>query len=316
VTHPNSEAWYKETKAIFAWRLPAGTTASQTSLDKTQNTIPRVLRRPAVNTITVDNIASGVWYFNARFQTATGWTKVYSYKIQVDTVAPDSVVIINSNNNSAPMLSAQDALSGIDYFEVEVDGVKAVKIIPTGKETPIEIPGISAGTHLVKAIAYDLAGNSTATTAKVEFPQSGSVTITDFSKTIREGKRIIASGVGPKNSTVNITLVTQEGISRIYTASTTSSGKFTFQSEPISGTGTYEMWAQAVLPNGNLGATSAHVQIEVNPSAVTRFGSMFRSLLTVSNIIILILSILCILGWLNYFLLKKSLKSGIRRKIP
>lgn len=313
-TYPDSIKWYNEPNGTFAWNLPAGTIASQTSLDRTQGTPPRVLRKPPISSIAIPNIQDGVWYFNARSQTSAGWSKIYSYKIQIDTAAPDSVIIANGVNNTVPILSAHDALSGIGYFMVQVDGADAVKITPTGSQTPLNIPDISSGAHTVKAIAYDLAGNSASATTDVTFPQSNSVAITNYSKTMREGDRITASGVGPQNSAVNIELVTQEGISRTYTASTTNSGSFTFQTEPIAGTGTYDMWAQAVLPNAVLGAASAHMQIQVNPSTVTKFSLAFKSLLTASNIIILILSILCLLGWLNYFLLRKSIKSGAQRK--
>ena len=310
-TYPNSSVWYSQPNGTFSWTLPQGSLASQTSLDRTQGTTPRVLRKPPVSSIAIANTPDGVWYFNARFETASGWSKIYSYKIQIDATPPDSVVITNGTNNAAPTLSAHDALSGIDYYMVQVDGAAAVKITPTATETPINIPGINEGTHLVQAVAYDLAGNSATTTANVVFPQSIGAAITYYSKAINEGDRIVVNGMGPRNSNVNIELVAPDGVSRTYNSSTTDSGTFVFQSEPIAETGTYTLWAQT---NSSSAAVSPHVQIVVNPSLFTRITSALKSSATPTNIIILILSILCILGWMNYFLLKKSIRAGTQGK--
>lgn len=313
-TDPDSSKWYSNSGATFLWKLPAGAIAIQTALDRSQGAVPQVLRTPPVSTISVHKIDDGVWYFNARVKTSAGWSQISSYKIQIDTVAPDSVTINNGSSSASPTLSAHDALSGIDYFMVQVDGAPAVKIASAGSETPIAISGISPGTHKVLATAYDLAGNSAAATSSVEFPQPQNVEITNYSKIIREGGRITANGTGPQNSVIQIELVTQDGIARMYNTASNESGAFSFQSEPIAGAGSYQLWAQSVLTDGSLGAASAHAQILVNPSAITQLAAFFKSLFTATNIIIFALSVLCILGWMNYFLLKKSSKRPVSRR--
>jgi hypothetical protein len=315
-TFPDSSKWYNQSSGIFSWKLPQGATASQTSLDKISGSLPRVLRKPAVSTISVDKIQEGVWYFKARFQNAGGWSKVFSYKIQVDTTPPDSVVIATSSGN-IPVVSAHDALSGLDYFMAQIDSGQPVKIIPLGNETPINITGVSPGVHSVKITAYDLAGNPATASADVEFKQPQEARITNYSESIREGERISAYGTGPANSPINIVLISPDGIARTYTVNSASAGGFSFQSEPIAGIGFYDMRAQYIKLDGSLGAESVTVKISVIASAATKFGSVLKSVsrvVTASNIIIVILSILCILGWLNYFALKKNTKQKSQKR--
>lgn len=312
-THPNSEAWYKETKAVFAWQLPAGATASQTSLDKTANTIPRVLRRPAVSTITVDNITSGVWYFNARFLSAKGWSPVTSYKIQVDTTPPESVTLLpvsTENQRAAPAIIATDAHSGIAYYMVRIDTAEPTRFESTQGETEIAIPDISAGTHQVFVQAFDRAGNMTETKGAYEFKERVKLSVLDYSKSVREGGRITVQGIGPANAPITITLLTDEAIRRSYDVTSNAKGEFTFKSEPIATTGSFEMWVSTVRSDG-VKAESEHYTILVEKSLSSRLGDMLRSaarVLTPSNIIILLLAILAALGWLNYFQLKKKLQ--------
>ncbi len=313
VTHPNSEAWYKETKAIFAWKLPRGVTASQTSLDKTAGVVPRVLRRPAASTITVDNITSGVWYFNARFLSAQGWSPVTAYKIQVDTTSPESVTVVPAsaeNQRAAPAITATDAHSGIDYYMVGIDDTNPVRLTAVQGETEIAIPGISAGTHQVVVQAFDRAGNMTETKGTYEFKERVKLSVSDYSKSVREGGRITVQGIGPVNAPIAITLLTDEGIQRSYDVTSDAKGKFAFKSEPIATTGSFEMWVSAVRSDG-VKAESEHYTILVEKSLSSRVGDALRSaarLLTPSNIIILLLAILAALGWLNYFQLKKKLQ--------
>lgn len=321
VTHPNSEVWYKETKAVFTWKLPRGITASQTSLDKTPGVVPRVLRRPAANTITVDNITSGVWYFNARFLSAQGWSPVSTYKIKVDTTPPDSVTIVPvsaENQRAVPAITATDVHSGIAYYMVSVDAAEPVKLESVQDETEIAVPGISAGTHQVVVQAFDRVGNMTETKGAYEFKERVKLSIGDYSKSVREGGRIMVQGIGPASAPITITLLTDENIRRSYDVTSDAKGKFAFKSEPIATKGSFEMWVSTVRSDG-VKAESEHYTILVEKSLSSRLGDAFRSvarLLTPSNIIIILLAILAVLGWLNYFQLKKKLQQiSLKRNV-
>ena len=133
------------------------------------------------------------------------------------------------------------------------------------------------------------------------------MTLDSYTKEIKEGQRIEATGTGPTGSNINVTLLTEDGISRVYTTTTNGNGQFSFRSEPISGGGTYTMWAES----GDHKLTSQKVTINVVVSSGSKLLAAIKSsakYFTSSNIIIFFLSILCLLGWLNYFALKRSIK--------
>jgi hypothetical protein len=222
---------------------------------------------------------------------------------------PDNLVIHDSTQNSPATITAHDELSGISSFMVQIDGAAAVRVTPTGNITPLDISGVNPGTHNVKVVAYDLAGNSVSASASVKFRYSQATQITNYSRYITEGQRISANGIAPQGASVNIHLLTQDGLERIYNIPQSNNGTFSFQSEPIAEIGNYQMWAQVLMPDGSLSAISAHIPISVKLSITGRVGSMFKTathLLNVSNVIILLLLILCIVGWMNYFKIKKS----------
>lgn len=313
VTHPDSQIWYKGAKAVFTWKLPRSITASQTSLDKTPGTIPRILRRPAVSTVTVDNVTSGVWYFNARFLSAKGWSPVTAYKIQVDSTSPESVAIIPAsvdNQRAVPAIAATDTHSGIDYYLVSIDGAEPAKLPFTQGTTEISLPGISVGAHQVLVQAYDRAGNVAETKGTYEFKERVQLSIVDYSRGIREGGRITVRGRGPNSAPVTITLLTDEGIRRSYDVVSNANGNFTFKSEPIATTGSFEMWATAIRSDG-VKAETEHYTITVEKSFGSKFVDVFRAarrLLTPTNIIIVLLALLAALGWMNYFRLRKIIR--------
>ncbi|MBI5530974.1 MAG: hypothetical protein HY918_05785 [Candidatus Doudnabacteria bacterium] len=308
-THPDSNKWYNQTKAIFSWKLPPGTSASQTSFDSTALSVPRVLRKPAVSTIAVEDIKDGTWYFNSRFLVNGAWTKTAAYKVQVDTAAPESLAINQGDSKTLPIISAHDALSGIDYFLVKIDGQEAIKIPAKDGSASILSEGISSGMHLVEVEAYDFAGNLASAKANIEFKQQAVLAIKDYSAEIKEGGRIKAQGQAPANSKVNILLTTEDGISRAYVVKSDELGNFSFRSEPIAALGSYVMWAEVA------DLKSARIIINVKQTYLTRIAgvmSLVSGLLTIENIIIAILFIFAIFGWLNYFMLRRK-QAGHRK---
>lgn len=319
-SHPDSAKWYNLTKAVFSWKLPPGAAASQTSLDKTEKTTPRILRRPAVNTISAEGIKDGIWYFNSRFLTGGSWSKITAYKVQVDTAAPEKIIITPAGapgGSRYPTVSASDELSGIDYFIIQADGAAGVKIVPSENVAEIKIPGISAGMHHITAYAYDLAGNSASAQADLEFKRESGLNIVSYTKEVIEAGRIEAEGLGPANSLINIQLVTEEGITRTYGVSTDGNGMFNFRSEPLAATGNYKMWAEIPAVDGNAKVESARLNITVQKSVGSKIIQGFKyaaGLFSPTNIIILTLSFLCLLGWLNYFMLRKSIHPALQRK--
>ena len=87
-THPDQNAWYSDNNAIFEWKFPSQTKTVQTAIDTDPSGAPHVTYTPAISKKEVANVGDGVSYFHLRYMTASGWSAISTYKIQVDTVAP------------------------------------------------------------------------------------------------------------------------------------------------------------------------------------------------------------------------------------
>lgn len=319
-THPDSNKWYKEKRAVFNWRIPTGAIASQTLFDQNQNSLPIVLYRPAINTVTIDTVADGVWYFHARFLVNQTWSPVYSYKIQVDTTPPENLkaaIETNSEDRLVAKLSATDQLSQLDYYTLQIDNQPVINVPAVEGETTALLPPISKGDHTLITTVFDKAGNSTTTTENFTNQAEEKILITEYTKEIKNNEEIKAFGVAPANTSIRISLATQEGLIRYYYITSNSTGDFTFISEPIAGGEVYTLWAEVERTDGRPALSSQQVTIRVQDSLWARLYRLMiflRHLITWNNILLLLLFILAVTGWYKYWRLRLKFNNRLGKK--
>jgi hypothetical protein len=167
VSHPNEELYYNAAKAKFTWDLPADVMVVRLSLDDKIDTTPTTNYDPAIAEKEFDKLTDGVMYFHLRFQNEAGWGPTTHKKIKVDTTPPpDFPLEVNPVASTTDVLLrfvATDTLSGIDRYEITIDG---------GSPTKVPIASVVGGSYTLKAqlpgdheitvAAFDRAGNSTA----------------------------------------------------------------------------------------------------------------------------------------------------------
>jgi len=334
LSHPNSELWYKEKRATFNWRIPSGTTASQTSLDQSATGIPSVTRRPAINAIAVDVPNDGIWYFHARFLVGSTWSPVYTYKIQVDTTPPDNFnvsVKSNSDNNLSAIMTATDKNSQLAYYTVQIDSQLPINVPFVEPETSLLLPLLSKGSHVLTAIAYDKAGNSITKIVEFESLDGEKIIINEYEKEIADKERIKLSGLASANTPLRVSLVTKNGLIRYYFIQTQLDGTFSFISEPIVGGGEYTIVIEREATLEKPALSSEEIKIFVKDSIIEKSRNWFlglKSLITLFNILILFLIIFGLFGWYKYLRLRhyvgkkfgkkssvKSLGEEIKKKL-
>lgn len=312
-THPDSNSWYKETKASFRWNIPSGATASQTLFDQNPNSLPVVLYRPPINSVTIDKVeADGVWYVHARFQVKQVWSPVYSYKIQVDTTPPTdlrAVVEPNAEGRLTAKLSATDQLSQVAYYTVALDDQLPLNVPSTAPETIALLPPVSKGTHNLTVTVFDKAGNSTPLTQNFENEGETGIRITDYTKQIKDNDSIRVEGIAPADTPIRISLSTQEGLIRYYYVKSNSTGDFVFTSEPVVGGEVYTLWAEIEGKEGQPALSSQQVTIKVEDSWASWLRHQLdylKTLITWTNIIILTLFLSSVMGWYEYWRLRRK----------
>lgn len=168
LTHPDEEKWYLNNDPEFIWEIPADATAVKSLINKIPRAIPTTLHPYLISGRKLKDLEDGIWYFHVRFENQYGWGAVSDRKVLIDTKAPKAFEIKVDNKgditNPKPFLyfETEDALSGIDFYELEINGT-----IITVKESFYKMPFREPGEHRVIVSAFDMAGNSTVASVDV-----------------------------------------------------------------------------------------------------------------------------------------------------
>src|SRR3989344_1047773 len=167
-THPDEENWYSNKNPVFKWELPSGVDQVILVLSKRANSPPLISYAPPILEKQLTDLEDGEWYLNGRFRTSDGLGPVTSFKFNIDTQLPSDFTITRldtadlTNPRPELLFETSDATSGVDHYELAVNGGEPVKIEASeaGKSygAPLQIPGEKN----LEIKAFDKAGNATA----------------------------------------------------------------------------------------------------------------------------------------------------------
>ncbi len=165
-THLDEKLYYSAAKAKFIWELPPDVTVVRIAFDVKPETVPTTSYDPAINEKEYDQLIEGVMYFHLRYKNDAGWGPTTHKKVQIDESPPApfalDIEVPASSTDATLKFSATDTLSGIDRYEIVVDGGNSIKIPPTEIKADAYILTAQApGEHSVTLKAYDKAGNYT-----------------------------------------------------------------------------------------------------------------------------------------------------------
>jgi hypothetical protein len=174
-THPSPDNWYPVVKPIVQWTLPSGVTQVQTVLDRDPKAGPRVTYRPAISEKVLEELDEGVWYFQIRYRDAEGWSDMSSYRIQIDSIAPNitssEFVYDESAGIAYVQAPATDGGSGVDVYEIVIDGASPIRVAANEfMAAPYAIPITTSGVHRISVTAYDKANNSDVREGTISVP--------------------------------------------------------------------------------------------------------------------------------------------------
>ncbi len=176
-THSDQTAWYQNENALMTWQLPAGATAVQTIVDRSATAAPSVEYKPAIVEKRVTNLADGVWYFGVRAKVGGAWGPVARYTLQIDRSAPELASTITLDYDEAAQdllisgVSASDEVSGIDHYELSVDGKNPLRVASDAfAGGSYRLHYAKTGTHSIQLRAYDKAGNHTEASGSFNTP--------------------------------------------------------------------------------------------------------------------------------------------------
>jgi len=167
-TH-EKDKWSNKTAGTFTWDVPNGITAVRLLFDEEPDSSPTVEYSPPIAEREIKDMEDGISYLHVALKNAAGWGESSHRKIMIDT-APPSEFTVAANERQGPLgpeivlsfPTTTDELSGIDNYEISVDGGVPITVLP---EEVIEgeyiMPPQDGGVHTAVIAAIDKAGNRT-----------------------------------------------------------------------------------------------------------------------------------------------------------
>ena len=317
-THPDPEKWYSNNNPEFSWELPTDINGVSIYFSESPKSNPGPVSDGLFDKKLYQDIENGVWYFHIKLKNRSGWGAIVHRKILIDTETPKPFEIKSDNEgdvtNPNPILifKSEDTLSGIDYYEVSIDGGQAVKILSAENENPYKMPLQSSGKHIIIVKAFDRANNFIEASTDLIIEPIEPPVITDFPQKIEEGDNLIIRGSSlyPKGK---ITIfVKKEGKEPLTNnVETDSKGNwFYIHPESLDG-GIYQVWAQITDQRGAKSNLTEKNVIEVALPALIKFGKIainYLSIVVSLAALIIVLIGIILYGWFKISKIRKKLR--------
>ncbi len=153
-THETGQ-WSRNKNPWFSWN--AGYQIAY-GFNTRNNTIP-VSSLKNLSSISFSDVKDGIYYFHLKFVDKVGANKVLRYKTMIDTKKPTNFIVTKvlpkkAGDKLSVTIKAKDALSGIAYYNVIIDG-KGNKMVKNSFTTAIK----QGGSHRLTIRVFDKAGN-------------------------------------------------------------------------------------------------------------------------------------------------------------
>ncbi len=315
LSHPDQNQWYKDPNIKINWKISESVSGVSVKMDKNNFSDPDLASQGLFNFKVYDNTKDGIWYFHLKAENQAGWSKTFNYKVQIDTVDPEpfNIKIDNYGDLTSPQPSlyfeTKDILSGIENYEVKIDDKNTIMAGP-GKTNPLVLPIQFPGMHKVSVLALDHAGNKTESRAEFEIKSIEIPDILIYTKAYNAGEEIFyLEGTSAPNSKVSI-FFTGTGRTKIWQTLSDSKGNWSFLTDELFKSGTYELYARSEDKRGAVSSPSPKKDVEVVLNGV----SIGFFLVTYYNLLLIIVAFILLITILTVYIYKKSEEEKIKIK--
>lgn len=216
-THPEQLSWYRADTGTFSWPVPPGASATRLLLSQSASAIPSVAYPNAIAEKTIDELPEGTSYLAVQHQVGGVWGEVGRYRVNVDTTPPRSFSITfphgSEGFNPQPIIlfNTLDDASGIDHYDVRVGAGDLLRKTAAADSNPYTLPLLEPGTHTVRVIAYDRAGNETSDEATVVVEGIEAPRFTHYEEVVTTADHLKFRGITYENADVNIHIYDEDG---------------------------------------------------------------------------------------------------------
>ena len=161
----DEERYYNLSSGTFSWVLPENITAVALTVSADPDEEPDKAFRPPISEFVLDaELSEGLQYLHVQFKDEEEWGEVAHRKIYIDRTAPEITnleLVASPQHKGKPGLrvNAVDALSGVDRFEVVVNGFPAFSFNEPDAGAIFPLIAKEEGLYIVEVFVYDKAGN-------------------------------------------------------------------------------------------------------------------------------------------------------------
>lgn len=310
--YSNSESWYSAKDGVVSWSLPSQASAVQTLIDHNPYSTPTIKYSSPILSKNLSNLNEGTWYFHLRYLLNNNWSKISHFKIQIDSTPPQDLNILAEKDNNQCInglkFSANDLVSGLDYYDVSIDDEAALHILATGPTNTIPWSQYKVGNHRIVAMAYDKAGNKSETFTEIKVDKLEAPVFDSWSNIINTGEKLNISGKSIyAHAPLKLTIESQSGVINSFDVISDESGNFSFASEVFSKAGNYKISIYALGCSEDINSLPTSTDITVKPltdSQKLSTNSNESKTLRLWNILKVILFLILLFGWYKYIVLK------------
>lgn len=319
-THPDPNTWYANPDSKFTWKMPSGIMGARALLDRNADSTPQVVYSPAISEKELNDLADGIWYFHFQLRNANGWGEISHFRFQIDTGKPDFLKITEvprpdpTDPQAKFILESGDSVSGIDHYEIQVDGGEPRVWFDDGTHT-YPIPALEFGKHILIVKAVDSAGNFLTETVEFTVEPLSPPEITEYPKELTAGEILAIEGITSPNAKVTLWIQREEGEARAQVGKSDGQGNFSFLDSEKLKEGIHKAWVEGEDKRGAKSGPSEKVSILVKQSAFWEIGSFMVAVLSIIIPLIALLSILILLllyTWRKISRLKRKIQKEVR----
>lgn len=305
-THPDPNKWYALKDVKFTWNISKDITGVRLLVGRLSNAIPTVTYIPPISERELTNLEDGIWYFSVQLRNDAGWGAVSRFRFQIDTEKPSSFDIreIERDDKTNPrakfVFEAKDETSGIDHYEVQIDG-ESWQVWKDDGSGVFETPVLDPGKHTLIAKVFDKAGNYLANSVEFEIQALEPPVITGYPAQLPSGEPLIVKGTTRYPNAQTIVWLEREGEeAKSQIVRNDNKGNFTFVAEEKLEDGIYNLWAEVIDERGARSTPSEKVTISVEPPAFLKLGTRAISFLAVVVPLVALIFILLFIIWYSW----------------
>lgn len=199
-THKEN-SWSREINGTFSFDFGDEVIAMRLLADNLPDSTPVVVYQPPIKERSINDLSEGQSYLHVQLKDRNGWGEVIHYSLQIDTKPPKEPsvlqIVTKENADATFLLTSQDETSGVDHYEIKIDGGDVITVPATGAETYFSPQGLVVGIHTLEVEAFDKAGNSTLTSQQFEIFESSS----------SEGRNVVSNFLNSSTMLVVLALI-------------------------------------------------------------------------------------------------------------